>query len=135
MDECTLKAILEKHWLLRNVKVVAKNELHVMPSWFIVNNKTRGHRGEHWMVICTKTKPYEYFDPLGQPPAYYGFVNTEFCYIPKTAQNYRSNVCWLYCLYYILKRRSGVSMQCVVDNLNYDCIDVVVNYLCGNKVI
>lgn len=123
MDEHSLRQLLTQSPLLSQVKVLAKNEFdHQIPGMYIVNNQVRGHVGQHWLAFFVTDKTIELFDSYGKPPCTYGF-SSNFVHSLKCIQSSSSLICWAYCIYYLLKRSSGISMQNIVSVFSYYDLD------------
>lgn len=118
MDAVGLRKIIEKHEGLKTVQVVARDEYrYCTPGKYIVNNQCIGELGEHWVAINTQNCDPEFFDAMGQPPVLYGFKDV-FKYNRERLQNINSNLCWAYCLYFLLKRDSGMSYDCILKTFS-----------------
>ena len=89
---------------------------------------TEGHMdvGSHWIAMFVHhPQTLEFFDSYGLPPSAYGqdienFAR-QFTYVKcnkKQLQSLTSNVCGHYCIYYLVKRCQGQSMDCIVRNLS-----------------
>jgi len=59
----------------------------------------------HWVVLDFRGKPF-FFDSLGRPATHYGLPRTK--YNDKVIQSSDSDVCGLYCIYYILNGEKGL---------------------------
>jgi hypothetical protein len=94
------------------------------PKVFIVNTEKEGEDGEHWICIFTSNIP-EYFDSLGQQPQpdFVNFlINQGPNYLRNTrrVQDYYSNTCGLYCLFYAYFRCRRYSFQDIMDMFSYN---------------
>ncbi|GFU90556.1 uncharacterized protein TNCV_2574891 [Trichonephila clavipes] len=77
----------------------------------VANTDTRDQEGSHWLAMYIKDKnTLEFFDSYGFPPEMYGvhiskyaeqFTNVKWN--KKSIQSLTSNVCELYCVYFLLK--------------------------------
>ena len=92
------------------------------PSAYICNSQPHGHVGEHWLLIYVdKHGRGEYFDSYGFPPFYQKFVNflntqcTMWKFNEKQLQGLTSQVCGHYCIFYLLHRCRGLSMDTIVN--------------------
>ena len=66
----------------------------------------------------TDTGPDEFFDSLGKTPDYYNFegvLEKPYLTIQNRLQDFGSNTCGLYCIYYVLCRYAGMSMMDFVN--------------------
>ncbi len=102
------------------------------PSSLIVNTDKQGERGEHWLAIYVdKYKNCEFFDSFGLSEKDYGFDG----YIRTFSRNYTSNklqmqdissnACGYYCIYFILFKSRGLSLNEIQnlfsrDNFNFN---------------
>ncbi|GFV05732.1 uncharacterized protein TNCV_2450601 [Trichonephila clavipes] len=92
----------------------------------VVNTDTRDQEGSHWLAMYIKDKDtLEFFDSYGLPPEMYGvhifkyaeqFTNVKWN--KKSIQSLTSNVCGLYCVYFLLKISRGYSMDYVLYELS-----------------
>ena len=86
----------------------------------ISNTDTSRGPGKHWVVFYfPKRGPYEFFDSLGNSPSYYdaGFerlLDKKYLMCNTQLQQSKSNICGLYCVYYVLKRCQGKTMRNIV---------------------
>ena len=91
------------------------------PSLFIVNLDKSDQPGSHWVVVfVVDRKISEYFDPLGKVPDtdfknYLTQQSRSYRYSDKRCQNYASNICGQYCLFYCYFRARGYSMQHILN--------------------
>ena len=99
------------------------------PSGIICNTDPASQPGEHW--ICIYVDHYgvgEYFDSFGLPPLFKEFKKylTEYCvswiFNDKTIQSITSNVCGLYCMYYLIMRSKGFTMRELMKVFSDDCV-------------
>lgn len=132
MDEHTLAFIIQRTPLLRNVKVVARNEFLHQPGLYIVNNEPRGKVGEHWIALKVDHRGIrELFDSVGRPPSHYNFNNL-ITHSTKCVQSRKNNLCGAYCIYYLKKSLYGMSLNAIIDTFSpnvYDNDSMVVKYL------
>lgn len=103
--------------------VFGKNELKNIkitkyPFGIISNESNFGSRGTHWVCVYFNTsKDCDYFDSYGDPPITEidAFINKHIeglkRYNRKQLQQYNSDVCGQYCIYFIAKRCQGYSME------------------------
>lgn len=96
-----------------------------IPSIYIINQDPSTEPGSHWIALFINNIP-EHFDSLGyQPIKYlenYLIVNgPNFIVNTKRVQNYTSNSCGMFCLFYAYFRCRGYSfneiMHMFSDNL------------------
>ena len=91
------------------------------PSLYIVNQDTSDKAGSHWIVVFIgdREQPAEYFDPLGKEPdkdfkKYLTCQSKSYMYNTQRCQNYMSNLCGHYCLFYCYFRARGHAMQSIL---------------------
>ena len=70
-----------------------------------------------------KGGPFKFFDSLGHMPDYYnvGFekiLNKKYLKNVGHLQQSTSNVCGLYCTYYVIKRHEGKTMMAILKDFN-----------------
>ena len=91
------------------------------PSFYIVNQDTSEKAGSHWIVVFAVDKKIsKYFDPLGKMPDsyfqnYLSLQSLSYRYNSKRCQNYGSNICGQYCLFYCYFRSRGYSMEDILN--------------------
>ena len=90
------------------------------PKGYIANTSSHDERGSHWVALyINKSNELEFFDSFGYPPQFYSTSLMNFCRklnFPVRANNKRlqdegSMVCGHYCLYFLLMRCRGLSME------------------------
>jgi len=108
------------------------SEINQRPVGFIFNTNSSDKSGKHWLAVYFQSRDKgEFFDSYGHPPEYFS-LDSNLNYNKKRLQSIHSNVCGHYCLYYLLQRCRGVSMDDIVNTFgnNYDCNDeYVANYM------
>lgn len=102
----------------------------------IVNSQTHYFYGEHWIVIyINEFNVLEYFDSFGKHPKYLSSLIWNFVkQYPKRVindqriQGTESTVCGQYCLFYLMCRTRGYTMQDIVKTFsnNYTSNDTFV---------
>jgi hypothetical protein len=93
------------------------------PCGFIANTDNYSQPGTHWCVFYfTAPGVVEFFDTYGQRPGSYNrhFVDyisrfTKVTFNERQLQSDVSNVCGLYCLFYLLHRLRGKSFRAIVN--------------------
>jgi len=91
----------------------------------VVNTDTQDKPGRHWLALFVRDKnTLEFFDSYGLPPASYGQhledYAKRFSRLMRNCiqlQSLTSNVCGPYCIYFLVKRCQGQSMQYIVSKL------------------
>ena len=133
MNTSQLQCCIQCDRLLRGrVTVCAADRLPaeclVFTFGFIVNTDNHSQPGKHWCAFYIYRKGCgEFFDSYSRDPSYYkkdfysffsrnalenGLVNRH------RLQSNSSNVCGLYCLFYLIRRFNGVSMKNIVNNFS-----------------
>ena len=94
------------------------------PSAYVCNTDPHTDEGEHWIAIYVDDDGSgEYFDSYGLPPLHATFTNflnkqcTMWTYNDKRLQGLASTVCGQYCIFYLMHRCRGFSM----DTIAYMC--------------
>lgn len=107
------------------VTICCADQIEIQRGRFVISNTdTSQGQGEHWVAFYfPKRGPYEYFDPLGNRPEDYGvgfekILNKTYLMNTGQLQQSTSNVCGLYCAYYVMKRHQGKSMKDIVKDFN-----------------
>ena len=109
-------------------------------KFYIINSAPSSDSGKHWLAVYIATVP-EFFDSLGHSPGFY-HINFEdllveqgptYMYNSRRLQNYGSSVCGQFCIYYILSRIQGNTMDDIVSrfdshNLRNNDISIVKFY-------
>ena len=110
----------------RTLGVFAADQLPVdlpsHPCGFIANTDVRSKPGQHWLAFFIQSNIIECFDSYGQHPGIYNGVFTSWIIEhTKTVlvngqrlQSDTSNVCGLYCIYFLHQRLLGKSMNQIV---------------------
>ena len=97
------------------------------PAALVVNTDPSCRPGEHWIAIyLPKCGPVEYFDSYGKPPnvasirTFLARNGDTFKINPKPLQGPLSSVCGHYCIYYLLHRCRGQSMEAITGRFDVD---------------
>lgn len=94
------------------------------PSGYIANTDPDKQPGRHWVAFyLSSPQQGEFFDSYGHPPQVYSshFVKfldqnvQEWTFNNKQLQSNFTNVCGDYCIFYLLHRARGVSMNSIVN--------------------
>ena len=105
------------------------------PGFYVANTDPHFKAGEHWVAFYipsdTTISPMEYWDSYGlkPPKIFMSFLNPTYLRNTKFIQHPLSSTCGQYCIYYILKRYTGHSMEEIVSVFSEDTLenDVIVN--------
>ena len=107
------------------VTVCAADHIRKRVGTFVISNTDiSSGTGKHWVVFYFPRRgPYEFFDSMGNSPESYsvGFekiLNKKYLMYNGQLQQNSSNVCGLYCAYYVIKRYHGKSMRHVVNEFD-----------------
>ena len=90
----------------------------LMPGFFVWNTDLYSGGGVHWVcAYVSDTHKVEFFDSFGQPLQFYGWnILKEVQYNEKPLQSSDSEVCGMYCLFYLYFRCRGLSMDSIIAN-------------------
>jgi hypothetical protein len=108
-------------YLLKDVKtfggVFAKDQLprDRKKKTLIVNTKPSTHPGEHWIVLDYTTRKPTFFDSFGQSPTFYNFQPMSFS---RRILQGNSDLCGVYCMYYVVHRSKGFSYSRMFRNFS-----------------
>ena len=140
-----LESILRKDPITRNkfCGVYAEDRLpetlEQYPCGFIANTDPKGQPGKHWVAFYFRSPQQgEFFDSYGHPPQFYSddfvvFLNEhcqEWIVNEKELQSLNSRFCGHYCIYYLMHRARGVSMETIVNRFSKNRLknDQLVNH-------
>ena len=94
------------------------------PSLVIVNLDYSTDKGSHWVVLYrVNNEVVEHFDSAGKQPKK-DIVNNLFSnalsykYNNKRVQNYQTDICGLFCLYYSYHSSRGRTMQSILSDFS-----------------
>ena len=88
----------------------------------IINDSDSGEPGKHWIALYQNTPAtLEMFDSFGNPPEYYHLQrklphSEQFVY-NRTKLQGNSDVCGVYCLYYLFYKSRGHPTSKIVNDL------------------
>ena len=107
------------------------------PCCYIANTAHSNSEGVHWVCFFfDNDSPPEFFDSYGRPPQeeFKHFLGPEFLYSDKFVQHPLTSVCGQYCIFYILKRSEGMTMERILALFKSDHMynDVLVNLTIEN---
>lgn len=91
------------------------------PSAYVINTDNQDGPGQHWVVVWFDGRGRgEYFDSYGLPPLHDDIES----FILRHCRTFRCNqrllqgvmsfTCWYFCVYHVLKKSRGFSMQRVL---------------------
>ena len=121
MNNYQLEYILRRY----PVTVSAADKIRKQGGRFVISNTdTSDGPGKHSIAFYfPKRGPYEFFDSLGNTPESYGvgfekLLNKTYLVYNGQLQQLSSNVCGLYCAYYVIKRYQGKTLKNIVKEFN-----------------
>lgn len=116
--------------------VYAENTLpgHIKtyPCGFIANTDPKNKPGRHWVAFYFPSpEEGEFFDSFGHSPTFYSpyFVRLlnrnckQWTFNQRKLQSERTAVCGEYCVYYLLHRARGASMNSIVKRFSNNRIN------------
>ena len=111
--------------------VYAMDKLPPLPQngSYVLNLDNSDEPGSHWVVAWFYNDMTEYFDPFGLPPAdkrCLHFLGPNMFYNTVKLQLLLSNACGFYCIYFVIKRASGIAANSIVETLSRLDSDFVV---------
>ena len=120
MNTQQIDAILSSDYMTKNLfrGVFAIDQLPtICDGMYVINTDEQDKPGEHWLAVYNK----EYFDSFGFPPQdkrAIDFLETNVMYNCVSLQPLLSNSCGFYCVYYLLQRARGESMEEIIHTLS-----------------
>jgi hypothetical protein len=101
------------------------------PCGFIANTDDHSQPGTHWCAFYFPAPGVvEYFDSYGERPSRYNRHFTDYMlrftkvvFNERQLQSDISNVCGLYCLFYLLQRLRGKSLRAIVNIFSSNLYD------------
>ena len=95
---------------------------------YIINSDDHDEPGEHWLAVYNDNC-VEYFDSYGLAPLdvrLIDFLGDTYVYNASQLQQLFTNACGFYCVYYILHRARGYSMNDIINVLKRSDGDFIV---------
>ncbi len=99
--------------------------MNTKPSLLVVNTDVAAGPGLHWVsfYVPDDCDTVEFFDSLGHLPSHYSerfehflLINgKQYKYQKMRLQNFHSDTCGHYCMYYALRRCNGWTMERILD--------------------
>ncbi len=116
-DQC-----LQEHF--RGIFARDKVPKWLMPGCFIWNTALHDAKGEHWVAIYISINhDVEFFDSFGEPPRTYGWnISGNVKFNKKVLQSSNSDVCGMYCLFFLYFRCRGLSMKSILDKFSINTV-------------
>jgi len=98
------------------------------PYGFIANTDEHTKPGKHWCAFYFPNRlTVEYLDSYGMPIEYFNHYFPEYVkkcsnviFNSKQLQSVNSDVCGMYCLYFMIKRLNGVSFYDFINSFSND---------------
>jgi len=128
MDTAQIEHLLQKDPFMQDVfaGVYPRDRLPRViknyPSAYVCNTDPHTANGEHWVAIYVDQDGHgDYFDSFGLPPMYARFVNfmnthcTLWTWNEKQLQELTSHVCGHYCVFFLMQRCRGLTMNTIVN--------------------
>lgn len=87
---------------------------------YVINTDDADEPGEHWLAVYNDHGHIEYFDSFGRLPLDKRleiFLGDHYKYNKIQLQQLFSNACGFYCVYYILHRVRGFTMEEIITVL------------------
>lgn len=127
-------------YLNQNSKILSKfggifsidriNDVYPLKNhYYICNTDKFFNKGKHWIVIYwdSYSKSIDYFDSLGKYPLYdfIKFMNkskSKITYNNRRIQDFNSDACGYFCLYFIFLRCNSISYNNIIDNFSNDLL-------------
>lgn len=142
MDNRQISSVLSRHAKARRVFIgcfpsdmIPLNDRY--PYAMVVNTDSSARKGRHWIAIYVPSpSTAEYFDSFGME-ANKNIKNylKNFLIVRrsnKMLQSIFTDVCGMYCIYFIIKRSTGESLYSIVSHLHRKrCSDSVVKLFCA----
>lgn len=100
------------------------------PTFLIMNTDVSTGPGKHWVAIYITENYCEFFDSAGNSPKEYGieqflFSNgSKYVYNSRRLQDYDSDTCGHFVLYYTYQRCLGKSIESIVRSFDYQPLNV-----------
>lgn len=132
MNSLEIRSFLERDLYAKNIfqDVLPSDRLparfdSTSPSAFVINTDPASRPGEHWVAVYFNGHGVgEYFDPFGFPPYKRNIVQ----FLRRNCRAYRINsrvlqyslsrACGLFCIYYVLQKSRGKSLQRLLSVFN-----------------
>ena len=139
MDSEEIENILSKHCPETFGGVFAADNYTIsrIPCFIVLNTDTAGKSGRHWITMFINPEMSEFFDSLGQSPAFYHKswnillqkFSLEYMFNAVRIQEADSALCGEYCIYYIMMRNAGIEFMSILDMANSSVVKKFVERL------
>jgi hypothetical protein len=101
--------------------------VHSYPSAYIINTHPKSKPGEHWVAVYFDVNLKGiYFDSYGFPPRNRHVVNflkkncVTWTFSNQVLQHPFSNLCGVYCIYFLVKKCQGHSLYSILSRFTND---------------
>ncbi len=135
-DPCTkpvFRGVFPSDMLKEKLRSIGKQRRMTdlkLPAAYVANTAPAAEPGTHWVAFWFSANTYEapeYFDSYGRPPdrtlltvaGAYGHKG-KFARNDQTLQGRLTTVCGQYCLFFILLRSRGFTLQEIISMFNAD---------------
>lgn len=128
MDGDQIRMIISKDRCLREHfrGIFARDQVPrcLLPGFYFWNNGLYSSSGEHWLATyVTNDYTVEFFDSFGNSPQFYGWnIIGDVMYNKKSLQAPDSDICGMYCIFFMHFRSRGYSLQTILDNFSENSI-------------
>ncbi len=125
MDAHQLNSILKADPCLKHYVwgVFPRDQLPqtLLPGGYVVNTDNARGPGVHWIALWVQHSRIDFFDSFGHVPEHYGwtFSIPTLCNIIQIQAD-DSSVCGAYCIYFLLHRCQGRSMEDIITDFSSD---------------
>ena len=93
------------------------------PCCYVANSDQVGSPGKHWIAFYhSDPNSLDFFDSYGNDPKYFGFLLTDSFRIHHNTRKIQSDlsiICGAYCIFFLLHRNRGQSLETICRNLFY----------------
>ena len=135
MNSLQIDSILRNDYMTKHI-FQGVYAVDVLPEscvgMYVINTDEHDQPGQHWVAVYND----EYFDSFGLPPLdqrIKDFLGYNIIYNKVTLQPILTNACGFYCVYYLLERARGQSMEDIIHVLKNDDGDFIVKSMIFNR--
>ena len=90
---------------------------------YVINTDCSHRPGQHWVAYHVRNGRVEFFDSYGNSPSYFRVLPDADKHNGKRLQGLLSTTCGHYCVYYLLHRCRGYSMEEITGRFGNDLRD------------
>ena len=124
MNSIQIISVLQQDPHSMAARVISRDQLPnpYCTGSFIMNTDPSHLPGRHWVAIYSPTNgPIEFVDSLGYSPEHYQINQwSSYKYNCRRLQPYQSNFCAFYCLYFIINRCNGLTLEQIMNEFGED---------------